>query len=59
MSHTTTVIYVVGACLVLSVMGIVGLSAIGNTIPDVLQNVAVGSLTGLVGLLAPSRSSTP
>jgi hypothetical protein len=26
-------------------------------IPDVLQNIVVGALTGLVGLLVPSRAS--
>ena len=43
----------VGATLMLSVLGIVYLaSTVAGPIPDVLQNIAVGSLTGLVGLLA-------
>ena len=53
---TKTVIYFVGATLVLAVLGIVALAATGERpIPDVLQNIAVGCLTGLVGLLVPSR----
>ena len=43
----------VGATLMLSVLGIVYLAATtAGPIPDVLQTIAVGSLTGLVGLLA-------
>lgn len=47
------VVAFVGLCLVLCVLGIVLLSLANpqRTIPDVLQNVTVGSLTGLVGLL--------
>jgi hypothetical protein len=43
----------VGVCLLACVVGIVVLSLANpqRTIPDVLQNVTVGSLTGLVGLL--------
>lgn len=53
-----TVIYFVGAVLVLSVLGIVLLALSAVPIPDVLQNIAVGSLTGLVGLLVqPSRAN--
>ncbi len=38
-----------------AVLGIIALAWRGQPIPDVLQNVAVGSLTGLVGLLVPVR----
>lgn len=54
------VTYLVGACLILCVVGIVLLAVNGSTIPDVLQNVAVGSLTGLVGLLVkPPQRPAP
>lgn len=53
------VILFVGLTLLGSLAGIVVLAAMENPIPDVLQNVAVGSLTGLVGLLVPAgRSGT-
>ena len=58
MDRLHLVIMFVGATLLVSVAGIVYLSAgagEGRPIPDVLQNVAVGSLTGLVGLLVPTR----
>lgn len=47
------VVAFVGLCLLACVVGIVTLSLANpqRTIPDVLQNVTVGSLTGLVGLL--------
>jgi hypothetical protein len=49
----------VGSALILSLAGIVFLSSTGHTIPDVLQNIAVGSLTGLVGLLKNTAEPTP
>jgi hypothetical protein len=54
----------VGATLLLSVVGIVLLSfgdfGSGRPIPDVLQNIAIGSLTGLVGLLVqPGERDLP
>lgn len=51
------VIGFVGAVLVLGVLGIVALAWRGQPVPDVLQNVTVGALTGLVGLLVPSGGS--
>lgn len=50
------VIIAVATTLVLAVVGIVALALTDNAIPDVLQNVAVGALTGLVGLLVPTRA---
>lgn len=44
-------IFFVGATLLLCVCGIIGLTAFGHAVPDVLQNIATGSLTGLIGLL--------
>lgn len=43
---------IVGALAVIAVLGIIGLAVYGQPVPDVLQNVAVGSMTGLLGLLA-------
>lgn len=48
------VIGFVGATLLGSLVGIVLLALNAQPIPDVLQNVAVGALTGLVGLLVPA-----
>jgi hypothetical protein len=56
MRNVAVVVYVVGAALLLSIVGIVVLAVTANPVPDVLQNVAVGSLTGLVGLLVPASS---
>ncbi len=53
------VIGFVGITLLGSVVGIVVLALNTQPVPDVLQNVAVGALTGLVGLLAvPTRAGT-
>lgn len=56
MNRLNLVITFVGLCLLGSLVGIVVLAMAmpARTIPDVLQNVAVGSLTGLVGLLVPT-----
>lgn len=54
--------------LVIATVGLVTLAAViiigvlalrGAGIPDVLQNVAVGGLTGLIGLLVPTTPSRP
>lgn len=50
------VIGFIGVVLLVCVAGIIYLSGNGHPVPDVLQNIAVGSLTGLVGVLVPSRS---
>lgn len=54
---TRLVIGFVGLVLLLSVVGIVWLATQGQPVPDVLQNIAVGALTGLVGLLVPAGRS--
>lgn len=51
------VIAFVGCTLLAALVGIVILAGQGHTVPDVLQNVAVGALTGLVGLLVPAGRS--
>lgn len=38
----------------LALLGIVALAAIGREVPDVLENVALASLTAAAGILAPS-----
>jgi hypothetical protein len=51
------VVGILGLVLVLCVLGIVYMASTGDRpIPDVLQNIAVGSLTGLVGLLVPVKA---
>lgn len=52
------VVSFVGVTLLGGLAGIVMLSAMERTIPDVLQNVTIGALTGLVGLLVPAGRAT-
>jgi FtsH-binding integral membrane protein len=44
--------------LLACVVGIVALALQNHTIPDVLQNLAIGNLTGLVGLLVRPPNTT-
>ena len=53
------VIVVLGITLLTCVAGIIGLTMSGLTAPDILENVTVGALTGLAGLLARGPSSDP
>lgn len=55
MKNLNLVIGFVGGVLVLGVLGIIALAFKGQTIPDVLQNITVGALAGLIGLLVPAR----
>lgn len=55
MNATRLVVVLVGSLALVALVGIIALAFRGQPIPDVLQNVAVGSLTGLVGLLVPTR----
>lgn len=45
------VVIIIGGVLTLCVVGIILLAMQGSAIPDVLQNIAVGSLTALAGIL--------
>lgn len=45
----------VAGVLLACVLGIITLAMFDKTIPDILENVTVGALTGLVGLLASPR----
>lgn len=57
MINMRMVIGLLGAALLLCI-SLIGLLAVtGHQIPDVLQNVTVGALTGLAGVLA--RKDTP
>lgn len=53
------VIGFVGATLLGSLLGIVLLALNAQPVPDVLQNIAIGALTGLVGLLVPAGRGGP
>jgi len=53
------VVALVGGTLVLCVAGIIALTGFERTVPDILENVTVGALTGLVGLLATARDDAP
>lgn len=48
-------VLVLGATLLGCVAGIVALALNSVPVPDVLQNIAVGSMTGLVGLLVQTK----
>lgn len=53
------VILLIGGVLVLAVAGIIALAITSHSIPDVLQNIAVGALTGLGGILVPASVKQP
>ncbi len=53
------VVLFLGSALLLCVAGIVGLAAYDKTIPDVLQNLGVGVLGGLVGMLVRTPNQPP
>lgn len=54
MSNLMWVIVALASTLLLSVAGIIWLASTGHTTPDVLQNIAIGALTALAGVLVPS-----
>ena len=51
------VIIFLGICLLVSLLGVITLAFNGKGIPDVLQNLAVGSLTALGALLAKTSGT--
>lgn len=53
------VVAIVGVALVLAVLIIGALAIRGQSVPDVLQNIAVGAITGLLGLLVQGNRPTP
>lgn len=48
------VVLALTATLLLAVGGVIALAFNNQPIPDVLQNIAVGSLTALAGVLVPA-----
>lgn len=54
-----TVVLILGGALLACVVAISVLAGLGKGIPDILQNLAVGSLTGLAGLLSKGPSDEP
>lgn len=52
-------VLVLGATLLGCVAWIGVLALNGVPVPDVLQNIAVGSMTGLVGLLVQTKPESP
>lgn len=60
MNASTLQVVTIGllVCLVVSIFGIIYLIASGNVVPDILELLATGIVTGLLGLLAPSREAT-
>lgn len=53
------VVLFLGGTLALTVLGIAVLAGLDKAIPGILENVAVGCLTGLAGLLARGPSDEP
>lgn len=51
------VVAFIGVTLLAGVAGIVVLAVLERPTPDVLQNVTIGALTGLVGLLVQADRS--
>lgn len=51
---TRLVVALVGGLALVALVGIIALAWTGSPVPDVLQNIAIGALTGLVGLLVPA-----
>lgn len=52
------VVIIVGLVEVLSMAGIIYLVSQQVAVPGTLETIAVAGLTGLLGLLAPSREAT-
>lgn len=53
------VVMFLGGTLLASVVAIAGLAGTDHAVPGILENVAVGCLTGLAGLLARGPSTEP
>lgn len=54
MTHIRLVLGFVGTALLVTIVGIIVLALKGIPVPDVLQNIGVGALAGLIGLLVPT-----
>lgn len=53
------VVLFLGGTLVLTVGGIAVLAGLERSVPGILENIAVGCLTGLAGLLAKGPADAP
>ncbi len=53
------VIVFLGVALLTCIGGIIGLTATDHPVPDVLQNLGVGVLGGLVGMLVRTPHQAP
>ncbi|KRF19666.1 hypothetical protein [Nocardioides sp. Soil796] len=56
MDNTKLVITFVGTVFMVALCGIIVLAVRDQNVPDVLQNIAVGSMTLLGGLLVPAKT---
>lgn len=54
-----SVIFIVGAALILCVLGFIILPLNGVAVPDELKMIGTGALAGLVGLLARPDKTQP
>lgn len=54
---TTLAIKILGAALILAILAIAVLVGLERTPPDILELLAASALSGLLGVLAPSRST--
>ena len=50
-----TVVYFLGAALILSIGGVIALNFFERPVDDILKQVIVGALTGIAGILATGR----
>lgn len=51
------VVIALATTLLVCVLGIIALAMTAHAIPDVLQNIAVGALTALAGVLVPTSAT--
>lgn len=58
-SYARVALLVLGAVLLLDVLGMIYLAAVDNAIPDVLELIAVGALTATAGILPGAGRTAP
>lgn len=51
------VVFIIGMVILTAMVGVIYLIAQERQVPGTLETIAVASLTGLLGLLAPSREA--
>lgn len=52
------VVVIIGVVIIVCVMGIIYLVSQDRAIPGTLETITVAGVTGLLGLLAPSKAAT-